>query len=228
MNRTLATIGLMCFLGAAPLRAQDPEMDTAPVSVLKAGEGMTISVPLDTAAVINGSFAIDSAGFATLPILGRLFVHDKTSREIEMLLGQKLSAYIKDTHVMISPVIRLTLIGYWQRPGMHYVNPEASVWEACLAVGGPGGERNMDEWKVMRGEQVLAVSLLNEFSKGTTLRKAGIHSGDIFVIPVPDPQSGFWYWFRESLTTTAQLASIVTAGLTAYLTYLALDDARNP
>ena len=75
MKTTLATLGLMLLLGTAPLRAQDPDMgmgmDTGPVSVLKAGEGMTINVPLDTAAVINGSFAIDSSGYVTLPILGR-------------------------------------------------------------------------------------------------------------------------------------------------------------
>jgi hypothetical protein len=80
----------------------------------------------------------------------------------------------------------------------------------------------------MRGSSITQIMLLDEFSRGTTLRSAGIRSGDIFVIPQPNPQSGFWYWFRESLTVTAQIASIVGTTLTLYVTYLVLEQQNNP
>lgn len=215
------------LLFGALLFGQEGGRTLSVLSVLKAGEGMEIRVPLDTAAVINGSYAIDSSGYANIPIVGRVFVHDKPTYEIETLLSGKLANYLRDTHIMISPVIRLALIGHWQNPGMHYVNSEVSVWEACLAVGGPNGEGNMDKWVVMRGSKRLPIELLNEFSKGTSLRKAGIQSGDIFVIPVPDPDTGFWYWFREYLTVTAQIAAIASTVLTAYITYLTLETLEN-
>lgn len=221
----------------APAASEPPSASPAPEAIpdggirlggtFKANEGLIIRVPLDTASVINGSYPIDSAGFVTLPVVGRLYVHDQTSSQLETFLAKRMSQYLRDTHVMATPVVRLSMLGFWQRPGMHYVDPSLSVWDACRVVGGPAGEANIDEWSVMRGSQVLAISLLDEFSKGTSLRNAGVRSGDIFVIPQPNPQSGFWYWFRESLTVTAQIAGIVGTTLTAYLTYLVLEERSN-
>lgn len=193
----------------------------------KSNEAILIQVPLDTASVLNGYYPIDSAGYVTLPVAGRLFVHDLTASQVEGFLAKRMAQYLRDTHVTATPMVRLTLLGYWQRPGMHYVDPELSVWEACRVVGGPAGEVNLEQWRVMRGSQPLGIALLDEFSRGTTLRGAGVRSGDIFVIPQPNPQSGFWYWFRETLTVTAQIAGIVGATLTAYVTYLVLEERSN-
>jgi hypothetical protein len=213
----------------APVPAGDPDpvSDMRPTRTFKANEAMIIRVPLDTASVINGSYPIDSAGYVNLPVVGRLYVHDQTSAQIESFLAKRMSQYLRDTHVMAVPVVRLTLLGFWQRPGMHYVDPELSIWEACRVVGGPMGETNILKWHVMRGSSTLAIPLLDEFSKGTTLRTAGVRSGDIFVIPQPNPASGFWYWFRESLTVTAQIAAIVGTTLTAYVTYLVVEERAN-
>lgn len=195
--------------------------------VFKANEAMIVRVPLDTASVLDGAYPIDSSGYVNLPVVGRLYVHDKPAVEIETYLGKRMSQYLRDTHIMATPVVRLTLLGHWRQPGMHYVDSEASIWEACRVGGGPAGEQNIDKWLVKRGGQDLAISLLDEFSKGTTLRNAGIRSGDIFVIPQPNPQSGFWYWFRESLTATAQIATILGTSLTVYITYLLIEDQNN-
>lgn len=194
----------------------------------KSNEGMILRVPLDTASILNGSYPIDSAGYVTLPVVGRLYVHDQTSTQVAAYLGKRMAPYLRDTHIMATPVVRLTMLGYWQRPGMHYVDPELSVWEACRVVGGPAGEQNIQKWLVMRGSRITQIMLLDEFSRGTTLRSAGVRSGDIFVIPQPNPLSGFWYWFRESLTVTAQLASIIGTTLTLYVTYLVLEQQNNP
>jgi protein involved in polysaccharide export with SLBB domain len=228
----------LCFsilMLSVPLHAEDDRDDSEEASssstlaatqgspVFHANEGIVIQVPLDTASILNGSYPIDSAGYVKLPVLGRLFIHGKTVGEVESYLGKRMSSYLKDINITTTPAIRLTLIGYWQKPGMLYADPETSVWEACRLVGGPAGERNLDQWTVRRGSSILGISLLDEFSKGSSLRAAGIKSGDIFVIPVPNPQSGFWYWFRESLTVTAEIAGIAGTVLTAYITYLILD-----
>ncbi|HLP42096.1 MAG TPA: hypothetical protein VK465_11355 [Fibrobacteria bacterium] len=215
---------------AAPVADVESESLTGPfigTGVFKANEGMILKVPLDTASVLNGAYPIDSAGYVTLPVAGRLFVHDKSVDEIASYLGKSMSQYLRDTHVMAIPVVRLTLLGHWQRPGMHYVDPQLSIWDACRLSGGPLTEANIHDWKVMRGSSILPISLLDEYSRGTSLRNAGIRSGDIFVIPTPNPQSGFWYWFRESVTLTAQVAGIVGTTLTAYVTYLIIEDRSN-
>ena len=204
----------------AAVFAQAPPMDNSRNEVFRAGDGIIISVPMDTDAVINGSYPIDSSGFADIPVVGRIFVHNKTSRQIEDYLSREMAQYIRDTHVRAKPAIRLLLVGHWQHPGMQYVDANASVWEAAKLAGGPAGEVNIKEWIVMRGKQDLTLPILDQFSRGTTLVNSGVLSGDIFVIPVPNEHAGFWYWFTQSLTATAQVAAILSTITTVYITYL--------
>jgi protein involved in polysaccharide export with SLBB domain len=201
--------------------AQNDGEDLEPV--FKAGETMGIQVPLDTASVLNGYYPVDTLGYVDIPVMGSVYVHNLGTREIENMIKQRMSAYMRDTHVTVTPVIRLALLGSWQKPGMYYVNSEASVWSACMKAGSPVFEKHIERWKVMRGTSEMPIVLADEFSRGTSLRKAGIRSGDIFVIPVPDPNAGFWYWFKESLAATAQVATIVTAAMTTYITLQVLD-----
>jgi protein involved in polysaccharide export with SLBB domain len=191
------------------------------------GEALHLDVSLDSAAFLNGGYAIDSAGYASVPVLGRIQVGGKSQGEVEEFLGQKLSNYLRDTHIRATPAIRLTLLGHFVRQGQYYVSPKATLWEAVRAAGGIAGERNLDKITVQRGEETIAISFLNEYSAGKTLLAAGIRSGDIFVIPVPRDNTGAWYWFRESLGATAQIATIASTLLTAYITYLLLEDNRN-
>ncbi len=218
--RILAMASLLCaFFSHAFGSAVADDLEP----VFKAGETMAVQVPLDTASVLNGYYTVDSMGFVNLPVMGRVYIHNRGVQEIQSMISQKMSSYMRDTHVTVSPVIRLAILGSWKKPGMYYVNPEASVWDACMAAGSPVYERKIYKWKVMRGTAELPIVLADEFSRGTSLRNAGIRSGDIFVIPVPDPNAGFWYWFKESLTATAQVASVAATALTAYLTYRVLE-----
>ncbi|MDB5103948.1 MAG: Polysaccharide biosynthesis/export protein [Fibrobacteres bacterium] len=188
-----------------------------------AGEAMYIQIPLDTAAFINGGYAVDSAGFVDLPVLGRLDVAGRTRDQVEGYLSGKLANYLKDTHIRAIPSIRLTLLGHWGRQGQYYVSPKTTVWEAIYGARGIGGDRNLDKIKVMRGDEEIDVPLLDEYARGRTLAAAGIRSGDIFLIPVPRDNTGGWYWFKEGLGATAQVATVVGTVLTAYITYTVLD-----
>jgi protein involved in polysaccharide export with SLBB domain len=215
---------LLALLVSAALGAEG-SVSTAPSGqVFVAGEALHVDVPLDSAAFITGGYAIDSAGYTELPVVGRLHVAGKTRDDLETYLGQKLSNYLKDTHIRAVPCIRLTLLGHWTRQGQFYVSPGATVWEAVRMAGGIGGERNLDKLVVLRGDQTLPIRLLEEYSAGRTLRGAGIRSGDIFMIPVPRDNSGFWYWFTQGLTATAQIATIASTVLTSYITYLLITE----
>ncbi len=193
-----------------------------------AGEAMLLEVPLDSTSILKGGYPIDSAGFADLPVLGLLEVGGKTRAEVEEYLGLKLANYLRDTHIRAQPAIRLTLLGFWTRQGQYYVSPKATVWDAAYLAGGMAGERTLDKITVRRGEQILKISFLDEYSRGRTLESAGIHSGDIFVMPVPRDNTGAWYWFTQSLTVTAQVATIASTLLTVYITYYFLDNNTAP
>ena len=212
-------VWIACFILTSAVFAQAPA-DVLRDNTFRAGDGIIVSVPMDTEAVINGSFPIDSSGYADIPVVGRIFVHNKTSKQVEDYISKEMAQYLRDTHVRAKPAIRLLLVGNWQHPGMHYVEANASVWEAAKLAGGPAGEVNVKKWIVMRGSEDLTLPVLDEFSRGTSLRNSGVQSGDIFVIPVPNEHAGFWYWFTQSLSATSQVTSILAAVATVYITYL--------
>jgi len=189
-----------------------------------AGEALAIDVVLDTLAFLNGGYPIDSAGYVDLPVLGKVIVGGRTRDEVETFLGAKLANYLKDTHIKAVPAIRITWLGHWVKAGQYYVSPHATVWEAVYMAGGIAGERNLDKLVVRRGSETLEIPVLDGYSNGATLAGTGIRSGDIVIIPVPRADEGFWYWFRETLTLTAQIATIATAAMSTYLVYVTLDN----
>jgi protein involved in polysaccharide export with SLBB domain len=185
----------------------------------RVGQALSISVPLDTGSILKGGYAIDSSGFVELPVMGRIYVADKTRGEVEAYLAEKMANYLKDTHIVVIPCMRITMLGFWIRQGQYYVSPNMTVYEAVYKAGGIGGDRNLDKITVQRGSTKLDIPFLDAYSREMTLARAGIRSGDIVVIPIPRDNTGFWYWFNQSLSTTAQLASIAGGLLSIYLTY---------
>lgn len=227
-SRPFFICALLCLAGFAPAQTQVPAATLSQAAdeddIFVAGEALTLEVALDSASFLSGGYPIDSAGFVELPVLGRFQVAGRYRSEVEGYLGQKFANYLKDTHVTAMPAIRITLLGHWIRQGMYYINPRATVWDAVYISGGIAGERTIDKIEVMRGTQVTTISFLDEYSKGATVAASGIRSGDIVVVPVPRDNVGFWYWFRETVTMTAQIAAILTSAMSAYIIYMNLND----
>jgi protein involved in polysaccharide export with SLBB domain len=192
-----------------------------------AGAALTVEIPLDTAGLIRGGYPIDTAGYADLPVVGRVYVHGKTQDEVETYLAERLANYLKDTHLKVSPAMRITMLGHWAKQGQYYVPPNTTVWEAARLAGGLAGERTLDKIKVWRGSRETGIPFLDVYSQGRTLANAGFQSGDIIVVPVPRDNTGAWYWFKETIGVTAQLAGVVTGVITLYITYELLKDSRN-
>jgi polysaccharide biosynthesis/export protein len=204
-------ISMAGYLHAAPLPLGLHD------EVFKAGEALLLDAPMDTAGFLNAGYAIDKDGFTDLPILGKIEVGGHTREEVEAFLGEKLANYLRDTHIMAKPAYRITLLGHWMRPGQYYVSPNATLFEAVQPAGGIAGERTLDAIRVQRGDTNTSISFLNAYSQGISLEKSGIHSGDLVVIPVPRDNTGFWYWFQQSLSTTAQIATITSSIIVTYL-----------
>jgi protein involved in polysaccharide export with SLBB domain len=209
---------LMAALGAAAVAAHAAALPTAPREErFSAGNALTIEVPLDSAGVIRGGYPIDSAGFADLPIVGRIQVDGRTQEEVETFLSERLANYLKDTHLKVSPAWRITLLGHFAKQGQYYVPPNTTVWETVRLAGGIAGERTLDDITVWRGAGEIPIAFLDMYSQGRTLANAGFKSGDIVVVPVPRDNTGAWYWFKETLGVTAQLAGILSSVLVTYL-----------
>ena len=216
---------IAAVLGAVSLPARAAGLPTQPRGErFAAGAALTIDIPLDTAGLIRGGYPIDTTGYVDLPVVGRVQVDGRTQDEVEVFLSERLANYLKDTHLRVSPAWRITLLGFFTKQGQYYVPPNTTVWETARLAGGLAGERTLDKITVWRGGQEVDIPFLDMYSQGRTLANAGFQSGDIVVVPVPRDNTGAWYWFKETIGVTAQLAGIVSSVITLYITYLVLQN----
>ena len=230
MLKTSLRSGYWLFLAGVVCAADSlsETMHTAPRDLrFTAGAALTVEIPLDTAGIIRGGYPIDTSGYCDLPVVGRLYVIGHSQDEVETYLGERLANYLKDTHLKVSPAMRLTMLGHWLHQGQYYVPSDATVWEAARIAGGLAGERTLDQIRVWRGGRETEIPFLDVYSKGLTLAGAGFHSGDIIVVPVPRDNTGGWYWFKEYLGVTAQIAGIFSGIITTYITLEFIRDRQS-
>ncbi len=132
---------------------------------------------------ISGDYPIDNLGNTFFPLLGdvRVTGHNRTTLAAE--LRDQLSAYIQDPTIIVEPLIRVTMLGAFRRPGTYLVPPNASLWQLVDLAGGPDDDSNLVKMSVERGGKVVKKKLLGGFERGFTLRELGIRSGDQVLVP---------------------------------------------
>jgi polysaccharide export outer membrane protein len=136
---------------------------------------------------INGDYPIDSRGYVFFPIIGEVKVVGSTITTLADELKEKLSAYFQEPVVVVEPLIRVTLIGAFRRPGTYLISPEASLWELVDLGGGPDEKSNLKKMAVERGGKVIKKNILGGFERAYSLQEMGIMSGDQVVMPAQKP-----------------------------------------
>ncbi len=189
-GRFLATLLLIVGTVSGPASAavqDDPE--TYPV--FGPGDGVKIQVWENWQAgtesslirQFSGEYAIDGNGYIVLPIVGKMKVSGYTTQGLEEALKEKLSVYAKEPIVMVTPLIRVTLMGAFRRPGAYRIAPDRSLWELIEKAGGVSDDCEIDKMWVERGGQVVVKGLLNAFERGYSLQDIGVRSGDLIKAP---------------------------------------------
>ncbi len=127
---------------------------------------------------INDEYTIARDGTIFLPLVGDLKVtgHDKES--LVELLNEKLSPYFKEPFIIITPLIRLTLLGAFNKPGSYRIDPGESLWELIDMASGPEDDCDLNSIRVIRGGKIVISNLLLSFEKGHSLTEIGVRSGD--------------------------------------------------
>ena len=132
---------------------------------------------------INGDYAIDNQGSAFFPLVGdvRILGHNRSTLAAE--LKEKFSPYIQEPIIIVEPLIRVTMLGSFRRPGTYLVSPGASLWQLVDLAGGPRDDSNLSKMSVERSGKVVRRNLLGGFERGYTLQEIGINSGDQVLVP---------------------------------------------
>lgn len=127
---------------------------------------------------INGDYRINSLGHIMLPIIGSVKVVGYDRIGLSKHLVELFSPYLREPYISTTPLIRVTLMGAFNRPGSYRISAESSLWQLVEMADGPKENCDLNSIRVERGGKVVSKNLLSEFERGYSLQDIGIKSGD--------------------------------------------------
>ncbi len=127
---------------------------------------------------ISGDYPIDSKGSIVLPLVGPLKVIGYNRFTLADKIKEIYAPFFTEPYVSVSPLIRIVIMGPFNKPGSYWISPENTLWSLIDMAGGPQGNINFNSIKVVRNDKVVIENLLASFEKGHSLDDIGVKSGD--------------------------------------------------
>ncbi len=192
----------------------------------KKGDAFRLIVSPDTAHFLNGIFQIDDEGIALLPIIGKVRVDNLSEKKLTAFLDSQYLSYLRYPNVRVQPLIRVAMLGGFFRPGMYYLSPTSSLWDALAQAGGPVREDGLKKIHWERSNVVLKETLLPDIEAGVSLSRIGIASGDqLWVTHVPRRDG--WEIFQTGVLPILSISvTTLSAVATLYFSYQAYSGRR--
>jgi polysaccharide export outer membrane protein len=192
-------------------------MNTLPV--FQGGDAIKISVFPDTNAFPGGIYEIDSDGYVDLPLVGFLQVTGLSGRTLEQLLKEKYVKFLPQPNLTVRPLVRIGLLGGFNRPGLYWIDARESIWAAVRSAGGTQREDGIVKIRWVRDSGIVAKNISGHFQAGKSLYAMGFKSGDQLCV-TPRPRETVWERFRSNILPIASivLSTAVSAAM-AYITY---------
>ena len=205
----LLMICLILFINMLPLQAaegpdesetlraendpgiEDSPMEDVPLSTQSSklpylpGDGLWISTFPDTTSFLNQTFPIDDRGYVDFPLVGRINVVQMTEQQLVGFIRNNYKLYTRSPNVAIKPMLRISMIGGFIRPGLYYVDYGASFWNTVRLAGGPILEDGIAEMQWERNGESVVDDLSPFIQRGVSLKNMGFKSGDIVWTPSP-------------------------------------------
>lgn len=182
-------------------------------SVFRPGDGVYINTYPDTSSFLNGVFPIDGSGNIELPVSGKVNLTGMSVKGFTDYLKSTFAPYLRSTNIYVKPVIRISLLGGFVRPGFYYVDSDATLWEIIRRAGGTLREDGVEKMVWQRGDDEKSDHLAPILMKGLSLKQIGFRSGDLIWTPSPDART-FWDVVRDVMP----IVSLATTMVVTYYT----------
>ncbi|MBN1155431.1 polysaccharide biosynthesis/export family protein [candidate division KSB1 bacterium] len=127
---------------------------------------------------INDTYSISRKGVIFMPLVGEVKVVGHNEQSLTEELAEKFSPYFKEPFITVIPMIRVTLMGAFNKPGSYRIDPNESLWELIDMADGPDSDCDLESISVKRGGELVIENLLTSFEKGYSLEEIGVRSGD--------------------------------------------------
>ncbi len=189
--------------------------------VFQPGNAVRISVLTDTTAFLNRTYYVDEFGEVFLPIVGKTKLASQTPDELRNYLDSVYAKHLRYPSVKVVPLMRISFLGGFNRPGMYYVDPSTSFWHALSQAGGPQREDGLRKLRWMRGHEIVSRDMVSQITAGQTLNEIGMQSGDLIRVTTQPKRSG-WQIFRNDVLPVLSLT--LSAAATSITLYSVLSD----
>ena len=89
------------------------------------------------AGIYLNSYSVTDSGYVNFPLIGKIFVHNKTVNELRVSLQHHVDEYVKNTTVIVKLAnFRVTLLGEFYRPGKYMVYQDNITIFQAIAMAG--------------------------------------------------------------------------------------------
>jgi polysaccharide biosynthesis/export protein len=137
----VAVIGIGLLGGTERTPGQDSPPAMHVPSTYTLGPNDQISFwGIDAEEIVNKQFRVDPEGEVSLPMVGRLRAEGLTIREFEEVLNKRLSAYIREPHIVVTVVEfrsqPVSVVGAVKSPGTYQLQGRKTVVEMISLAGG--------------------------------------------------------------------------------------------
>jgi protein involved in polysaccharide export with SLBB domain len=182
------------------------------------GEAIRINAYPDTSSFINGFYPVDGEGRIYLPLIGKMDVSTMSEKAFLDTLKAIYINYLRYPNLQVRHLIRISLLGGFQKPGLYYVDPDYSIWDAVYQTGGTTREDGLKRMKWERNRQIVAEDIIPHYQSGQSLRSIGFQSGDQLWTPVEPKKS--WYDLIVKDIVLSQVFPIISTTASIYISYL--------
>ncbi len=150
---------------------------------------------------ITNEYEVSSKGYIYVPLIGKLHVEGLDTDSLTSVIKSVLSKYINDPYVEVEILHKVTVLGQVYRPGVFYVNDNATVADLIAMSGGNRDNANLSWIYLKRAKGSCFVNIYS---------KKKLDSGDIVVV-----YRNIWPSWGE----WGILISIISFGISLYNTY---------
>lgn len=130
---------------------------------------------------LRDTVVVRTGGFATVGTLPPVPLAGVLRAELRDSLQARLDRLVRGVNVVATPLVRVGLVGEFQRPGFYQVPADVPLADVLMEAGGPSPRADLNKTRAMRAGLVLwpASALRAALAAGLTLDQLAIGPGDM-------------------------------------------------
>jgi protein involved in polysaccharide export with SLBB domain len=191
------------------------------------GDAIKVSVFPDTNLFPSGVYLIDGEGYVDLPVLGYLKITSMSVVDLTELLKKSYMPFIRYPYIVVRPLLRISLFGGFARPGLYYVDPHVTLWDAVRLGGTTVRKDGLNKMVWERDHSIIQKDVVPYFQSQKSLYQIGFQSGDRLSV-TNKPELTKWEMFRTDILPFLSIVlSAAMSAATLYNTYYVIKETRD-